>query len=256
MHDFKHDINDVINRAITGGVNKILVPGIDYETSRMALDLTIQYPDVLYAAIGIHPNSTVADISLEIKNIEDLAKLPFVYAIGEIGLDFYRDFVESPKQIEIFQEMLEISILVCKPISIHNRNADGEIIIYLQTWFERLEKANCGLITAPGVFHSFDGSSHILDWGLSHNFYFGISGPVTFNKSVELREAVKRIDINHLLLETDSPYLSPAPFRGKRNEPVNVNVIAEKIAEIKGLDVGEVIKKTSENASKLFGWDK
>lgn len=255
MQEFKDDITDVIDRAYAGGVNKFLVPGIDAETSQHAVNLNKNYPGSLYAAVGIHPNSLIANLSLETYRIKTLSGLSNVYAIGEIGLDFYREFVPADKQIEIFKIMLEISNFVCKPICIHNRDADIEIIDNLQAWYEILEKNQSKLISKPGVFHSFNGSKQVMEWGLSHHFYFGISGPVTFPKSIELRKAIKKIDIHHLLLETDSPYLSPSPYRGKRNEPFNVSVIAEKIAEIKDLPLEEVIRITSNNASKLFGWN-
>lgn len=254
MQDYDNDLEEVVNRAYAGGVRKILVPGIDIETSRKSISLSEKYPDYLFAAIGIHPNySTGIDQSV-FDNLESLIDHPKVMAIGEIGLDFYRDKAPVEDQTMIFQKMLSISKKSKKPVCLHNRNADIEIIKILDSWYSGLISSQSSLVEHPGVFHSFGGSEIIFEWALTHNFYLGISGPVTFSKSQSLQKKIREVDISRLIIETDAPYLCPYPNRGKRNEPLYVRFIAEKIAEIKKMQISEVITQTSKNAKNLFQW--
>ena len=255
LRDFENGLEEVINRASAGGVRRILVPGIDLETSQLSIQLCEKFPEYLFAAVGIHPNHSTGIEQADFNSLVSLISHPKVVAIGEIGLDFFREKASEEDQIYVFNKMLSFSRESEKPVCIHNRNADNKIIEILDSWYSDIKESKSSLIKRPGVFHSFDGSATILDWALTHNFYLGISGPVTFLKSFGLQEKIKQIDIAHLLIETDAPYLSPHPYRGKRNEPLNVNIICEKIAEIKQLDLEDVISKTSENASTLFGWD-
>ena len=166
-------------------------------------------------------------------SIESLANHSNVAAIGEIGLDFYRDKASSNDQIHVLIKMLKIAKKTGKPICIHNRDADSIIIEILDSWYSDLVETKSDLTKRPGVFHSFSGSEIILQWALTHNFYLGISGPVTFPNSKDLQRMIRETDLSHLLIETDAPYLSPQPKRGKRNEPANVRFVCEKIAEIK-----------------------
>ena len=255
MQDFDNDIEEVVNEAYVGGVRKILIPGIDLETSCQSISLSEKYPEYLFAAIGIHPNHSADVGQFAIENLESLVDHPNVVAIGEIGLDFYREKVSVQVQITVLQKMLNISKRSEKPVCIHNRNSDAEIISLLDDWYTDLLCSKSNLAAHPGVFHSFSGSEIISKWALAHNFYLGISGPVTFLKSQELQKIIEGIDIAHLIIETDAPFLCPHPYRGKRNEPQNIRFIAEKIAEIKKMELSEVITKTSENAKNLFGWE-
>ncbi|MDP2965683.1 MAG: TatD family hydrolase [Pelolinea sp.] len=255
MQDFDNDIEEVVNEAYAGGVRKILIPGIDLETSHQSIILSEKYPECLYAAIGIHPNYSAGVDQFAIETLESLVDHPKVVAIGEIGLDFYREKVSVEVQIAVLQKMLDISKKSGKPICIHNRNSDAEIISLLDDWYTDLLCSQSSLAAHPGVFHSFSGSEIISKWALAHNFYLGISGPATFLKSQELQKIIAEIDIAHLIIETDAPFLCPHPYRGKRNEPQYVRFIAEKIAEIKKMELSEVITKTSENANNLFDWE-
>lgn len=254
LQEFKTDFESVITRASAAGIRKILIPGIDLETSLQAVILSKKHPGFLYAAAGIHPNHSASVDPAEIRELESLAGNKDVVAIGEIGLDFYRDKASAEEQIAIFKKMLSISLETEKPICIHNRNADSKILEILDEWYSKLLKSQSNLIEKPGVFHSFSGSEAILSWALEHHFYLGISGPLTFSKSLDLQKIIMEIDIAHLLLETDSPYLSPYPFRGKRNEPGNVKFVCEKIAELKQITLNDVMTATSNNAKNLFGW--
>ena len=150
--------------------------------------------------------------------------------------------------------MLSISRKTGKPVCLHNREADIKILEILDSWYSDLVETKSNLADHPGVFHSFSGSEAISEWALTHNFYLGISGPVTFQNSQDLQNKIRKIDLAHILVETDAPYLSPHPHRGKRNEPANVRFVCEKIAEIKQIGIDDVISKTSENANALFGW--
>jgi TatD DNase family protein len=254
LQEFSDDLEDVLNRAISEGVKRILVPGIDLETCQQSLRLSEKYPGFLFSAIGIHPNNTAGFEHKNFKNFEELLNLSNVLAIGEIGLDFYREKSPIADQISIFNIMLNFSRLCGKPVCIHNRDADNKIIEILDLWYSKIKESNSALADHPGVFHSFNGSEVISRWALTHNFYLGIGGPITFPKNRNFQKMIEDIDIDHLLIETDSPFLSPQLYRGKRNEPSNVKFVAEKISEIKRMDILEVITRTNENAKSLLGW--
>jgi len=244
-----------INNALEKGVTGILVPGLDVDSSESAISLQKKFPGHVYAAAGIHPNYSSDASEEDFSAIEKMASGKKVYAIGEIGLDFYRDFSQPQKQVLVFKRMLEIAREYQLPICIHNRDADEEIIQILDDWMEELTRMNNPLADLPGVFHSYNGSEKIYQWAVQHRFLLGISGPITFPKSSHLRKIVAEADINHLLIETDAPYLTPVPFRGRKNEPKNVIYIAEEIAKIKEINFELVAKTTSENAKRLFNWD-
>jgi len=255
MHDFENDLDTVIKVANRAGILKILVPGIDLETSQSSIRLSRQYSKCIYAAVGIHPNHSTGIEFSDLESIESLANQSNVVAIGEIGLDFYRDKASPNDQIQVFENMLRISKMTCKPVCIHNRDADNKILEILDTWYSDLVESKSNLVKHPGVFHSFSGSEIISQWAITHNFFLGISGPVTFPNSKNLQKIIMETDLSHFLVETDAPYLSPQPLRGKRNEPANVMFVCEKIAEIKQICLEKVISRTSDNANALFGWD-
>ncbi len=254
LPDFSADLNLVIDEASGQRVRKILMPGIDVDSSRAAASLCGQNQSVLYAAAGIHPNS---DHILH-ENISDLKSLiqeEAFYAIGEIGLDYYRQRNPKHDQIKVFREMLELAAEHNLPVCLHNREADDDMISILDQWIASLMNNSHRLVYKPGVFHAFNGSELVAEWALEHHFLLGISGVVTYKKAASLRRLVEKMDIDQILIETDAPYLTPHPFRGKRNEPKYVRIIAEEIAGIKGLSLSEVIKATSANADVLFHWD-
>ena len=251
LSQFDNDLDDVILGAVRNGVQSILVPGIDAPTSKRSIKLSLEYSENIFSAIGIHPNYSAESNPNQILELLK-SNRDKIFAIGEIGLDFYRDYSPHDMQIEIFDKMLEFAKEFNLPICIHNRNADLELLSILDKKYD--ENMTEFLSMQKGVFHAFNGSEKIAEWGIAHDFTFGIGGPITYKKSGQMRNIVKWIGLSHLVLETDAPYLSPAPFRGKRNEPQYLVLIAQSLAEVFDCTVKKVIDKTDENANRLFGF--
>jgi TatD DNase family protein len=250
---FDSDRQVVISRASADGIRKILNPGINVDSSRAAVGIAAAYP-VVFAAIGVHPNDGNSWGLTTLSIMRELAKNPKVRAIGEIGLDYYRDYSPRELQKEIFQAQLDLAAELSLPVVIHNRNADVDMLPILDDWQSELVSSRNPLAKRPGVLHSFSGDLQSARRAVSWNFFLGITGPVTFKKADALREIVREIPIESLLIETDAPFLTPHPHRGKRNEPSHVRFIAGKIAEVKAISVDEVGQVTSENAERLFEW--
>jgi len=251
LSQFENDLDDVIHEAVSNGVQRILVPGIDAPTSNRSIKLSSKYSDSVFSAVGIHPIYSAESNTNQILKLLKF-KRDKIFAIGEIGLDFYRDYSLRDMQIEIFNRMLEFAKEFNLPICIHNRNADLELLSILDNKYN--ENMTNQFLINKGVFHAFNGSEKIAEWGIAHNFTFGIGGTITYDKSGQMRNLVKWIGLSHLVLETDAPYLSPAPFRGKRNKPQYLALIAQSLAEVFNCTVKEVIEKTDENANRLFGF--
>lgn len=253
LGQFDDDRDDVILGAVKDGVQHFLVPGIDAATSKASVELSNSYSKYIYSAVGIHPNyseDSNPNLILELLKSQRCK----IFALGEIGLDFYRNYSSPDMQIETFNKMLEFAKEFNLPICIHNRNADIKLIEILDKWYDkRTLPLNS---TRNGVFHAFTESESIAEWGIAHGFYFGIGGPITYKKSVQMRNVVKMIGLNNLILETDAPYLSPVPFRGKRNTPQNLIHIVRSLADVFSCNVQEVINKTDENANRLFQFKK
>jgi TatD DNase family protein len=239
---FKEDLEIVIERAIQSDVEKIIVVGFDRKTIQRAIQLAEKYP-FIYAVVGWHPEDAVDCTEADLNWIEDLAKHPKVVGIGEIGLDYYWD--KSPKEIQ--QKLLRRQIQLAKkenlPIIIHNRDATQDLIRIL-----REERAS----EVGGVMHCFSGSAETAEECVKMNFYISLAGPVTFKNARQPKEVVERIPLEKLLIETDCPYLAPHPYRGKRNEPALVKLVAEEIALIKNQPYDTVAKVTTENAKRIF----
>ncbi len=245
-NDFSEDIEQVVQRAIENGVTKVVTPSTKISNHTAARDLAHRFPNNIFPSYGLHPTEIDAntDLDAELKSVESIINDPSskACAVGEIGLDLYwsQEFVEQQKIALHYQ--IELALKCNLPIIIHCRDA-------YEMMFEELERYRGEL---RGVFHSFSGSveeyQYIKDLG---DFYFGIGGVLTFKNS-SLPEVVKQIDIERLILETDAPYLTPAPFRGKRNESGYIPIIAAKIAECKNISVEMVSEITERNSSKLF----
>lgn len=250
---FDDDREEVISRALDAGVRKMLIPGIDLESSISAIEIADSYPEV-FAAVGIHPNRGVSWDDDSIQNIEKLVQHPKVVAIGEIGLDYYRDATKIEVQKNIFQSQLELAAKFDLPVVIHNREATDDILHILSKWHQKLRINKSKLVDRPGVLHSYSGKIEDAEIAMASNFYIGITGPITFKKADDLRETIKSIDSEKLLIETDSPYLTPHPFRGKRNEPMHVKLVAEKVAGVLGISTDNLIKLTHDNSKRLFRW--
>jgi TatD DNase family protein len=253
LPQFDDDRETVINQAIDAGITRILIPGIDIRTSEQALNLCAVYPNMIYAAVGIHPNSKNDFNEKSIVQLETLAKSDHVVAIGEIGLDYYRLGNSLEQQKLMFQSQLELASKLDLPVCIHNRDASNDIIEITEKWRGHFIEKNQQL-NYPGVFHSFSGSLELAKKILNFDFYIGLTGSITYPRNHELRKTVNSIPLEKLLIETDSPYLPPHPFRGQRNLPVYVKYVAQQISEIKIMDIGSILSATTKNASDLFNW--
>lgn len=240
---YEEDIVEVIQRARDEKVTHIVVVGFDRDTISKAMELTDKY-DMIYAAVGWHPVDAIDMTDEDLNWIKQLASHPKVVAIGEMGLDYYWD--KSPKDIqkEVFRKQIQLAKEVKLPIIIHNRDATEDVVRILQE-----ENAS----EVGGIMHCFTGSLEVAKQCMDMNFYISFGGPVTFKNAKKPKEVVKEIPMDRLLIETDCPYLTPHPFRGKRNEPSYVKYVAEQIAELRGVTLEEIGTKTSDNARKLFG---
>jgi TatD DNase family protein len=250
---YEQDRELVIERARDAGLVRMLNPGIDFETSRTALLLAEHYPEV-YAAVGIHPNSALSWDSETYRALEELAHNPKVVAIGEIGLDYYRMGAPVELQRSVFRAQLELAGSLGLPVIIHSRDAGAEMIEILANWAGELSESNSRLSDRPGALHSYSGDRAAAEWAVGNHFYIGVTGPVTYRNADQLRQVVVNIPLDNILIETDAPFLSPHPYRGERNEPAHVALIAGKIAELRTIEIKEAAEATTRNAARLFCW--
>jgi len=251
LDEFYIDLENIIRVSEEIGVDRFLVPGVDLGTSERSLLISRRYPGMVFSAVGIHPSYSNQSDAKEIMNIIE-ANRDEIVAIGEIGLDFYRDYSPREKQQSTLNEMLTLAREYNLPICLHNRDADAHLLKTLDVWYQNnIQNAN-----PTGVFHAYDGSEMIVDWAIKHGFYLGIGGMITYKKNEALREQVRNIGADHIVLETDSPYLTPAPCRRECNFPGNLRFVVETLSKLLGIEENEVITKTDENALKLFGLNK
>ncbi len=256
---FDADRKVVIEYARLSGVQRMLVPGIDLASSRQALELTRQFPEV-YAAVGVHPNDALTWDETTEASLDKLACDPKVVAIGEIGLDYYREWTPRELQVEVLSRQLQLASRHNLPVVIHLRNEEGNqdasqaLLDILSEWVQNLDEQGSPLAKNPGVIHSFSENSDYARQVIVINFLVGITGPVTFRNASVMRQVVAEVPLESLLTETDSPFLSPHPFRGRRNEPAHVRWVTEKIAEIRSQPLEDVKKVLSQNAERLFHW--
>lgn len=219
----------------------------------MAVQLAEKYAEV-YAAVGVHPNDGSTWEADTKSRLRDLAASQKVVAIGEIGLDFYRDRTPRDLQKQIFRDQLELAAELNLPVVIHTRESIDEVLKILENWCQGLVESRSEIIGRPGVLHSFSGDQADAEETTALNFYLGITGPVTFHNANDLQDLVIRLPLQVLLIETDAPFLTPHPYRGKRNEPARVSLVAEKIAELHQEAYNNVTGITTNNAKQLFGW--
>jgi TatD DNase family protein len=240
---FDEDRQDVINRALENGISRIINVGFNRETIPGSIALAEQY-DFIYSTVGWHPQDAKDMTADDLSWIEQLCSHPKVVAIGEIGLDYYWD--TSPKDVQdrVFREQIRLARKLNMPIVIHNRDAHHDILQVL-----REEKA----AEVGGVMHCFSGSWETAKLCLDMNFHISFGGPVTFKNAKQPKEVLEKVPLERLLIETDAPYLTPHPFRGKRNESSYVKKVAEAAAQIKGLTLEELAQVTTQNAITLFG---
>lgn len=239
---FDDDLEEVIERARLNGVERVVVVGFDEKTIKRAMELIDTY-DFMYAAIGWHPVDAIDLTDSYLDWIEELTAHPKVVAIGEIGLDYHWD--KSPKDIQqaVFRRQIQLAKKLDLPIIIHNREATEDVVTILEEE---------GAAEVGGIMHCFSGSPETAKRCLEMNFYISLGGPVTFKNAVKPKEVAKEVPLDRLLIETDCPYLAPHPYRGKRNEPSYVKLVAEQIADLKEISFDEVARATTENANRLF----
>jgi len=239
LPEFDNDRKETFERAMASGVKKLILPAIDSNTHAAMTELEEQFENC-YSMIGLHPCSVKQDFEKEIEIVNGfLEKRKFV-AIGEIGLDFYWDKTFTKEQYEAFRLQVQIALKTGLPIVIHSRNAIDECIGVVKEF-----------PGSKGVFHCFSGNYEQARQIVDAGYYLGIGGVVTFKNS-GLDKVMEQIGLNNVILETDAPYLSPVPFRGKRNEPAYTRLVAEKLASLFNKSLEEIAELTTENALKLF----
>jgi TatD DNase family protein len=244
--EFVEDKVEVIQRAKDAGVGKIVLPAIDSNTHQQQLDLTAQHPQMLYSLMGLHPTSVNDGYRKELDIVEKHLANGGIYGVGEVGIDLYWDKTHYKEQLDAFTIQTQWAIEANLPLIIHTRDS-----------FDEVYNALYPLMTddLTGIFHCFSGSANQAKQVVDMGFYIGVGGVYTFKNS-NLREELKEIDINHIVLETDSPYLAPVPKRGKRNEPAYVVNVAGLMAEQRGMSLEQIATITSRNADKIFQFTK
>jgi TatD DNase family protein len=243
LDEFKNDITGVIERAAAEGINKFYLPAIDSAEIENMLLLEEKFPGKCFAMMGLHPCSVKKNYLDELSVVKNWLEERKFSAIGEIGLDFYWDKTFSNQQYEAFRTQIELSIQYHLPIVIHCRDAMRETI-------DVVKEYTAGGVR--GIFHCFGGTAENAAEIIAAGFYLGIGGVVTYKKS-GLADVLADIDLKHIVLETDSPYLTPVPFRGKRNESSYLKYVVAKLAAIKNVSAAEVAAITTANAQKIFG---
>lgn len=240
---FDKDRDEVVQRAIDAGVEKLLLPNIDLDSLSGMFDLVDRYPGVCYAMLGLHPTDVKDGYIETLKSIEAEFDRKGVIAVGEIGVDLYWDKSTLPEQIEALKIQLEWAIDRNLPVVLHVRDSFDETFAIVEQFLDR------GL---RGVFHSFTGSAEQARKIINAGFLIGVNGIVTF-KSGGVDKMIEQIGVDYLILETDAPYLSPVPNRGKRNESSYIVSVANRVAEVCSVPLEEVIDVTSRNSIELFG---
>lgn len=263
FNKFDEDRQAVIQRAKDAGLIRILVPGLEQKSSKEALRLA-ESNSMIYAAVGFHPTDLEKFSQQTFAEVRELAKHPKVAAVGEIGLDYYwvKEKEKREVQRKALKQQLAFAEEISKPVILHMREendawfgeASQDLLEIITEWQNGLRAQSRPLAERPGVFHSFNGNLETAQKALALNFYIGVTGPITYKNADEKRGVIRQIPLERLLIETDSPFLTPVPHRGKRNEPAFVVYIADKIAEIKSTTPQEVAAVTTASAARLFSW--
>lgn len=242
MRQFDADRAAVIAAAFADDLAHIIVPGVDVETSHLAIALASEYPGRIWAGVGTHPHDAATLDAAALEAQRAMAHAPGVVAIGEIGLDFYRNLAPRDVQRDALVRQFALAREMDLPVILHNRESHAEMIELLQGHGQGV----CG------VFHCFIGDQAMARDALELGFYLSFAGPLTFPRNTELGAVAAWAPLDRILVETDSPYLAPQPFRGKRNEPRHVMITARHLAELRGLSFEEVARATGRNAASLF----
>jgi TatD DNase family protein len=240
---FENDWRPVIHHALEAGVKAILVVGCDLPSSEKAVEMADR-EEMIWAAVGVHPHDAKTWNQSGADRLREWLGKPKVVALGEIGLDYHYNYSSREDQLRAFQEQLVIAEQYNKPIIIHDREAHQDTLEVL---------TGHGVVSRRGVMHCFSGSPEMAVQCLKLGLHISLAGPLTFPNAAKPREVAVAVPLDRLLVETDCPYLTPHPYRGKRNEPMHVALVGQKLAEVKGLPVEEVMEATSANTKFLFG---
>jgi TatD DNase family protein len=246
--EFDIDRDEVITRAHDAGVTTIITVGTGVESGRRSIELAEKYPGIL-AAVGIHPHAADTATEVDIESIARLARHEKVVAIGEIGLDFYRDYSPRDSQLRVFQQQLEMAARLGLPSVIHCREAHEEMLTILHDWTAQHPERQ-----SPGVIHCFMGDVEIAKQYLEMGFYLSLGGYITYPVNRNAHDVIRYIPADRLMVETDCPFLTPQRYRGQRNEPSYVRYTAEELTEIRDVSLETLARETTENARRLFGW--
>lgn len=247
---YLEDIDDVIDRAIEAGVGQIIVPGLNLESSREVVDLAAKY-DQVFAAVGVHPEDVESFDENQLSVFNDLLACEKVVAIGEIGLDFYHRQDKNDLQRVVLNHFLDIAIRHQKPVILHSRKALRDLFQIVEEKFTNRQNSKI-----HGIFHAFEGNFQDATKAVNLGFYIGAGGPITYKNAAEKHEVFSKIGLSNIVLETDGPFLTPQLYRGKRNEPSYIPVIAKRLAELQHCDIKEVADRTTCNAKTIFNWKK
>jgi TatD DNase family protein len=262
FNKFDSDRESVVERAVHAGVGRILIPGLNLTSSLSAVKLSESHP-ILYAAIGIHPTEGSGIVRSTLNDFRKLSSHSKVKAIGEIGLDYYWDSAPPHQQQGMLKEQLGLAAELQLPVVIHFReksdassgNCTSDLMKILEVWVTGLRQEKNPLSERPGVLHSFSGTLDTARAAMNLGFYLGVSGPITYKNSQPRQELVAELPMDRILIETDTPFQTPHPHRGKRNEPSYVRLIADKIALVRSCTTEVVAEVTSRNAQRLFAWE-
>ncbi len=275
LNNFDSDREAVLERASQAGVNHIVIPSLTLASSQSVVSLTGSHP-ILFAAIGIHPTEAtswndsahkeLADLALSSTTPSEIPSFPYrnkIVAVGEIGLDYYWKPDTRELQLKVLRQQLDLAAELGLPVILHFREAKNttseecaeDLLEILRSWIAELKITQNPLVERPGVLHSFSGSTATAQAAMELGFFIGVTGPVTFTNAKSRQDIIASIPLDRLLIETDAPFLAPHPFRGKRNEPAFVRLIADKIATLQAHSIEEVATITSTNAARLFMWE-
>ena len=245
MSDFDADREEVLARAAEKGVSVIVNASFDLPSSRRSVELAERHRGI-YALVGIHPHDADKVPPCYLDDLRELLKKPVVVALGEIGLDYYRDLSPRPAQHKVFREQLALARELDIPVVIHDRDAHGDLLDILR---------HDGIPKKGGVMHCFSGSWEMAQECIKMGFFISIAGPVTYPNAAKLKDIAARLPLDRIVVETDCPYLAPQLHRGKKNEPSYVRVVAEEIAKLRGMTLEDLARAASANASTIFGFD-
>lgn len=257
LAQFDEDRDEVVARARANHVRIIVNPGIDLEHSRQAIALAERYPEV-YAAVGVHPNSSASYDPDMLGELRTMAAHPKVVAIGEIGLDYYWDKATPEQQKQALRDQLALAADLGLPVIIHSRDSDEDVAAELRRWAHSAEYRTSALAQRPyaGVLHAFGGDLALAGEAYSWGFVLSLGGPVTFKNAADLHELIPNLRRDRLMLETDAPYLTPHPHRGKRNEPGYVRLVCDQLAALYGDSIEEIAADSTAVAVQFFGLEK